>query len=90
MNEVKPPYRFGILSLGLFGIAALWFAVCLVWHLPVSIMLPGTTLPACGGVAVGLIGILPGNPSRAAAVLGTLLNSGCLVFVLQRWLLWGI
>jgi type IV secretory pathway VirB2 component (pilin) len=91
MSEVaKPPFRFGVASLALFGGAAVWFAVCLNWHLPVGLMLPGASIPSCLGLVLGIIGVLPGNPARILAILGAVVNGAGLIWVLDRWLLWGI
>jgi hypothetical protein len=87
---VRPPYRFGFLSVGLFVAALLWFGVCLNWHLTVSIMLPVTSVLTCLGLTAGVVGILPGNPGRAVSAFGAIINGGGLVFVVNRWWLWGI
>jgi hypothetical protein len=89
-DSVKPPYRFGVLSVGLFTAALIWFGVCLTWHPSVTLVLSGTILFTCLGLVAGVVGVLPGNPGRVVSALGAIINGGGLVLVLDRWLLWGI
>ena len=53
-------------------------------------MLSVTSVLTCLGLMAGVVGILPGNPSRAVSAFGAIINGGGLVFVVNRWWLWGI
>jgi hypothetical protein len=84
----------------LFAGAVIWFAAWWFWEsrarpslaaeTAAQILVLGSGIPTCIGLALGVVGLLPGNRARLIALLGVVLNGCGLVFVLRNFLLVGL
>jgi hypothetical protein len=59
-------------------------------QLPVRLTISFCAAAALAGLIAGVLGAFPGNARRLLSAAAALINAAALVFILNRFLLWGV
>ena len=97
---MKESRSLGPLSMMLFVGSVIWLLAWWLWEsrarpslsaeTVAQVVVLGSGIPTCIGLALGVVGLLPGNRARLVALFGVVFNGGALAFVLRNFLLVGL